>query len=79
MQLATYTPEYFRKLKEGLDRLDLKALKKIIEVLAQERVSSLASIRSIMKTSIARRDDPGCKSKCSVGACLQRRLMTCAR
>jgi len=37
MELATYAAEYFRKLKEGLDRLDLKALEKIIEVLAQAR------------------------------------------
>jgi len=37
MDLASYAVEYFQKLKQGLDRLDLKALEKIIEVLAQAR------------------------------------------
>lgn len=37
MEMATYAEEYFRKLREGLDCLDLKALEDVVTVLAQAR------------------------------------------
>lgn len=37
MEVASYAEDYFRKLKEGLDRLDLEALGAVIEVLERAR------------------------------------------
>ncbi len=37
MELVNYTAEYFQKLKDGLDSLDINSLEKIIEALKQAR------------------------------------------